>query len=305
VALGFGFFFLFLASFVVFLVLTFPYEVFKETLAAELSQMSGQVIRIGDLRASLPIGLTAKDVHVETRTGAALTIDQLAVDVSVLNLLVGRVRVNAEVEQGDGDLDATADFGLFDLIGQRFVPRRIQLKASAFPIDGPASFGLKYAAGLPSMAVAGALLGAISFTGKLNGEVDLDLDTKAPSQSTGAAELTLGGAVLKLSDPSIGLPDQAFTKALIKAKVDGGALVIDKNSGFVSDELLLAAEGRIDLAADLFLSKLGVKVTFKLDKGLKEKFAWIMDMMTAPGSDGQVTMHVRGTIGAANVTTGA
>ena len=48
----FGLIGLFFVSFLVFLFLTFPYEVLKETVAAEVSKATGYLVRIGDLGPS-------------------------------------------------------------------------------------------------------------------------------------------------------------------------------------------------------------------------------------------------------------
>lgn len=298
---------LFLVSFALFLFMTFPYEVLKESLAAELSQQSGYTIRIGDMSSSLPLGLKMENVRVETPTGSAsLTLKSLKVGVSVLGFLLGKVATTVEATAGQaGDLEVGADFGIFDLIGGNSVPKRVTLESSAFPLDEVATFGLSVATSGPNAnPMMAPLLSAIGVSGLLNGNMDFKLDAKNPTQSTGAMEITLAKAVLKLSHPSLGLPDQEFKKAMIKAKVENGAVVLDKNSGFVSDELELNMDGKVTLKPDALASLLDLKVVFKLNKGLKEKFGFLMDAMTGSAtSEGQLTMQVRGPMQQPAVTT--
>lgn len=289
---------LFLVSFVLFVFLTFPYEVLKESLAAGISQSTGYVVQIGDMGPRLfPIGLKAEDIRVETQSGSAtMKLKSLRVGVGLLPLVLGKVGVEVTAIQDQGKLEASADFGVFDLLGHKAVPRRITLAAKAFPLDDLVTFALGVAGNSPTAnPMVAPLLTAIGFSGQLTGNADFNLDAKNPTQSTGQADLSLNKANLKLSHPSLGLPDQVFKKALIKAKVENGAVVIDKNSGFVSDELDLALNGKVTLKAQPSASLLDLKIQIKLDKGLKDKFGFLIDAVTGSAtSEGQLTMQLRG-----------
>ena len=84
-------------------------------------------------------------------------------------------------------------------------------------------------------------------------------------------------------------------KALIKAKVENGTFILDPSSGIVSDELQLNPEGKITLKSQADASLLDMKIVFKLDRGLKEKFGFLIDAASGNASaDGQLTMQVRG-----------
>lgn len=303
---------LFLFSFALFLFVTFPYEVLKESLSAEISQKSGMQVRIGDMAASLPLGLKAKDIKIENTNGSAqLQLKSLGVNISVLNLLIGRVRAQATVEAGTtaantGNMDISVDFAIFDLIKGVQTPRHVAFSAKGFPIEQAVSFALSQAANAPGAnPMVAPLLSAIGISGALNGKIDLDLDSKNPTQSSGMMDINLAKAVLKLSHPSLGLPDQEFKKALIKAKVENGKLNFDKSSGFVADEIELAIpKGEVSLKPVPTASILDVTVALQLNKGLKEKFGFIIDAIVGSAtSDGKLTMQVRGSMDQPNVQT--
>lgn len=296
---------LFLSSFVLFLFLTFPYEVLKESVSAELSQATGYNIRIGELSPNLPIGLTAEKIRVEPSGGGpALTLDELTVELGVFKLLMAQIAVDVTAAIGAGELELDLDFGLFSLIAGNVVPNQVYLEASEFPIDQIAAFGLGLAGGSGANPMVAPLVTALGVSGNLNGKIDFDLDAKNPTQSTGFADLTLSKAILKLSHPSLGLPDQEFLKAQVKAKVENGTVVLDKSSGFVSEELELLPEGKIVLKPDPTLSQLDLNIVFRLNKGLKERFGFMIDAITGSAtSEGQLTMQVRGPMGQPAVTT--
>jgi len=293
---------LFFLSFALFLFITFPYEVLKESLAAELSQQSGMQIRIGEMSAKLPLGIRAQDIKVESANGSSqLQLKRLSANLSIFSLFLGKVRAEADVEAGmtaanTGSMEISLDFGIIDLIQGQPVPKHVAFSAKSFPIEQAVSFALGMAANSPGAnPMVAPLLSALGVSGALNGKIELDLDSKNPTQSAGVMDINLAKAVLKLSHPSLGLPDQEFKKALIKAKVENGTLVLDKASGFFADEIELATEGKVTLKPVPTNSVLDLKVALKLNKGLKEKFGFIIDAVVGNStSDGQLTMQVRG-----------
>jgi hypothetical protein len=238
-------------------------------------------------------------------SGSQMSFKSLAVDVSLLKFLLGKVAVEISATEGAGELTLDADFGIFDLIGGQAMPKHFAMSAKAFPLDDIVSFALQSASSSPTAnPMVAPLLSAIGVSALLNGKADFTLDGKNPTQSTGEMELSLAKAVLKLSHPSLGLPDQEFKSAKIGAKVESGNVVFAKNSGFISDELELLTEGKIALKQQPLNSQLDMKVVFRLNKGLKEKFGFLIDAMTGSAtSEGQLTMQLRGAMEAPAVTT--
>jgi type II secretion system protein N len=297
---------IFALSFVIFTILTFPYEVLKETIAAQVSKATGYSVQIGEMSVALPLGVSMENIHVDAQNGAAtLDLKGIKARIGLLARMIGRFSVSLELAANKGELDVNINFGLIDLLTGKAVPRRLNVEAKNFPLDGLVNFALSAAASSPTAnPMVAPLLSAVGVSGALNGSADFVLDSKDPLQSTGHADLQLANAILKLSHPSLGLPDQKFKKALVKAKVESGSVVIDKSSGFVADELELLADGKIVLKPILGSSMLDLKVVFRLNKGLKEKFGFLIDAMTGSAtSEGQLTMQLRGALDQPAVTT--
>ncbi len=297
---------LFIASFILFVFMTFPYEVLKESLSAEISQSTGYTVRIGKLSSNFPVGLHASNIKVDSpQSTTTLTLSSLDVDVSLLRLFLGKVGADVTLTSGTGVIELGGSLGILDLINGITVPNRVTFFAKDFPLDQAVSFGLAIAANGPDAnPMVAPLISAIGFTGNLNGKMDFKLDGKNPTLSTGSAAFNLTKAQLKLSHPSLGLPDQDLVKADIAAKVEAGSMVFDPKSGFVSDELELLTEGKIVLKPDLFGSMMDMKIVFKLDKTMKEKFGFIIDAVTGNSTnEGQLTMQVRGPVDQPAVTT--
>jgi len=297
---------LFLASFVLFVFMTFPYEVLKESLSAEISQNTGYTVRIGKLSSNFPIGLQASNIKIDSpQSDTTLTLSTFDVDVSLLPIFMGKVGAEVTLTSGKGIIELGGNLGILDLINGITVPSRVTFFAKNFPIDQVVSFALAIAANGPDAnPMVAPLISAIGFSGNLNGNMDFKLDGKNPTLSTGAADFKLSQAQLKLSHPSLGLPDQDLTKAHVVARVEAGAMIVDPVSGFVSDELELLTEGKILLKPDLFASMMDMKIVFKLDKTMKEKFGFVIDAVTGNATnEGRLTMQVRGPVGQPAVTT--
>jgi len=288
---------LFLVSFLLFLVMTFPYEVLKESIAANLSRATGYNVSIGDMSASLPIGMTMGNVRIEgTTPGSAIEFKGLTVNISILRLLIGQLGIAVDLTAGKGRLTAGANLGLLDLASGTPLPKRITLVAKNFPLDDLISFALSNAANSPgSNPLLAPLLSTIGVSALLNAAVDFTLDPKNLAQSTGQADFNLANAILKLSHPSIGLKDQSFKKAQLKAKLEGGALILDKASAFLADGLELVPEGKIMLRPLISNSQLDLKISFKLTNDLKSSFGFLLSGGST-GVEGELKTQVRGTI---------
>ena len=294
---------LFLVSFVVFSYLTFPYEVLKEAIATKLSEGTGQTIRIGDMGPKLPIGIEAENVTVIPSQGPGINIDKIVARIGILSLLIGKFNATAAVETGGGTADLDINFSIFDLINQEVVPEDLSFQAVNFPLDGIATYGISMAANGPGAnPMVAPLLSAIGVTGKLTGDLNLDLDTTNPTLSSGQLELRLLNSSLRLSDKALGFKDQNFSKALFKADVKNGQLVVDKESGLVADELFIDLNGRIKLDKYIARSETEIDVAIRLAGALKNEFGFIIDAATGSLKDGQMILKLRGPLGSLQQT---
>jgi hypothetical protein len=304
-ARGAGLVAVFFISFVSFLFFTFPYEVLKETISGEISQSTGYNIQIGDMTSAFPLGIKAKKITLEAPGGGRLVLDQAKVRVSILAFLIGRISVSADVTSKNGEINLSGALNLFDLIRGVYLPRWVSLDAWEFPLDDCVGFLLNSMSNSPTAnPMVAPLLSAIGVRGLLSGNIEFTFDSKNPVQSTGKAEISLKNAMLELSDPTLGLPDQLFKKALLKAKVESGSLVLDKVSGFIAEEVEILPSGKITLKPQMPQSLLDMRVELKLNGGLKEKFGFIIDAVTGTATgDGRLTTQLRGPIAAPAVTT--
>jgi hypothetical protein len=291
---------IFAVSFVFFLVVTFPYEILKESISNGLSRVTGLSITMDDFGAKLPIGMQASGLSVSSQGQKAKTIklNQLSARINPLYVLAGKLAVKVYIENPD-----QSAMGVFIVIplsavlgGGNIIPSRIELDSQNFRVDDLAAFALSaMASGSDVNPLLGPVLQGIGFSGKLDGAIDLSIDASAPQQSAGTIKIKFKDAVLKLSDPSLGLPDQRFSKAGIQAALNNGVLVIDKGAGFESDELTLSAGGSVAVKSPLSGSQLQLELLVKLQKSLAEKFGFLLDAFSGGAAkNGELRLNVKG-----------
>lgn len=291
---------LFLFSFVFFLYLTFPYSILKEAVVAEIAKNTGMNVKIEEFGPDLPLGFEAEKVTVTNSDGSSVSLDTIEVSISTLSLLIGSLSVDIELvsEQG-GTFIAEASWSLFKMIlDNNMIPASIDLEAEKFAIGPLASFGLKTYAKEANDLIKGTL-NKIKIDGNLQGTVVADLAVDDPLASTGSVDLKLLNSSLDMNDPSLDLAKQIFKKANVKADLKGGKLILDKQSGFHSQELLVDLDGSAQLKNPIPTSLLNIGIDVELLGSLKENFAFLLGMMGG-GSEGSVNYQLSGSFGRPN-----
>jgi len=294
---------LFIFSFLFFVYWTFPYEVIKESVTSEISRSTGMNVFIKSLGPNFPFGIEANGVQLESGVaGVAAELQAVDVNVSVPWLALGQLKLIVSVEgpKGKGTLDLATRLSLLSMVsGKPLMPSMIMFEADEFPLDNFVKFLLAYVSTGPGAnPMIAPLLAKIGFTGKLNANIDLDLDVGEPTQSNGTLEIKFSDASLILSDPSLALPDQKFSKALIRARLDSGTLAFDDASGLTAEELDFGLQGRVTLRPVLPSSMLDLKLPIKLSGGLQSSFGFILGAISGGASNGsELTYGIRGTLG--------
>lgn len=295
-----GYVVIFFFSFLLFVFLSFPYGILKETIVSKVGKMSGLNIQMEDFGPSFPLGIGASAIKVtDAAGGPGIDLKSARVKIGVLPLLIGQVSIKANLEtQNDGFIDVKTGISLFRAIVDRDpTPSKISLEAEKFSIGHIVDFALSRQANNPTAnpLVAG-LLSKIHLTGDLEGTADFDLNLGNMVESTGALNLDIKKAALNIDDPALNLAPQNFSKAVIKAKMNKGKLTVENASGFKTQELDIGMNGRIDLKPDIEKSGLDMALSLKLDQSLKQNFGFLLDM--SGGKDGSLNLQIKGSLGA-------
>ena len=288
---------LFFVSFLIFLYMTFPFVVLKESVVAKINNTFPQFnVSIGEL-VFYPVGIGAEKLTVEVpESGAKLRLGKLDVGVGLLALLTGRVGVNVELaDLKKGTLAVEGYLPIGNIIGQDFMPRSVGLRADNFSVDSAAEFGLAMgSSGKGANPMVAPLLQALGITGSLDGDVDLQLSADDPSQSRGSVDLQLKQAAIKLNDKSLGLNDQVFTKALVRGSLSNGSLEFDKESGFETSDLFIDLNGKVVLKSQLPNSIFDLSIPLELKGDLLANFGFLLTALVPSSKEGRATFQIRG-----------
>jgi hypothetical protein len=293
--------FVFVVMFFFFLYLSFPYGVLKETITAKISSETGITMRIDELSPAFPFGIKANGVEMIGGEKTKLKFKQVKATLSILKLFTLKFGVDIDVlAEPKGSLELGASIPILGLFGKHAgMPSDVSFTAKTFPMQGLVTYILRYLSdsGAASPLVA-PLLGAMEFRGDLSGNSDFDIDQASISQSVGQVDLKFDQAILVLSHPSIGLPDQVFQTAQLKAKMTNALFTIDPATKFKAEEMELALSGKVSVKNVIPQSDMDVQVSANLSGSLGEKFGWIMDSLSGGASKGGVmNLQLRGTLG--------
>jgi type II secretion system protein N len=285
----FGFF-----TTVFFIYWMFPYEVLKETIAIELSEATGLNFNIGGLGPAIPLGVKITDLTVANADGESFTLKKVNAYLSARLLFIGRAGIDLELEDSKkGVLDFSMSFKLFDLLfrGQEAMPNSIYLDAKRFLFGKLVNFILAESSQSPTVNVMlKPILESIDIGGTVDALLKLNIDSSDLSSSAGEVYCKIADMRIKAS----GLPDQNFSKAVLKGKLEAGTLEIDKESGFVAEEFSLIPSGKLLQKPDIYKSVLDLQFAIGLGPTLTEQFGIIITALVQKETAGNMVVKVSG-----------
>lgn len=296
--------FLFCFSFVFFVYISFPYAVLKEAVVNKLSTSTGLYLSINKLKPIIPLGFDFEGVEVRPASGdSGIDLKRVEIRVGLMALLWGSLGVDLRLSSKEkGQLDLVMDFGLFDLLDGHVLPSNIALDSRAFKIGHLMKYAMAQAKeSLKSQAIVADLIGKFGVRGDLDGQLNLKLNEADMRASQGSVNLMINNGLLTI-DESMNMSDQQFKKALIKANLQAGKLLIDKTSGFHTQGLVVDFDGVILLKKIMGSSSLDISIAVKLLEELKDQFGFMVDSGLG-GTGGAFKAQIRGTLSHPNFVT--
>jgi type II secretion system protein N len=266
---------------------TFPVRALKERLILEASARGWQVDSAEVGPAGI-VGMRATDVVLEDRAGTRIALDEVAVSLRLLPLLIGRQSVSFDLRLWDGRIQGTADVGSG--------ARRVTAKVTGLDLVRAAPL---------RQAIRLELLGLLS------GSVDVTIPAEPAGKATGRIDATVseaginGGAlpIPGMSTP-LTLPRVALGRIGARVVLASGKGTFEKLEARDGDAEL-QAEGlyfvpQPRLATSSLFGKLGVRISDAfLDRPGNAAFKGLLDLALrgARGKDGYYQLQLYGTLG--------
>lgn len=290
--------------FLFFFYLTFPLNLLKPMIYNQVTRATGLTLQIGDLSTLFPFGVQADDVLVTNPAlNQKILLSGVGVELSLWRLLLGTINIHGDItDETDGNLDLTVGLGIAGLSGNNPLPDSVALSAKTFDIGPIADFFIVQSSATPGAnPFVSSLIEKLSVDGKLDGTADFAIEKDNLGQSEGELAINLVDAALRFKDDTMGVKDQVFKHALIKANLIEGTINVSQDTGLTSEELDLKFNGNITLAPKLPASQLELYLELLLFKDLYKNFG---HMVTADEKNqkGVVNIDISGTLQQPNVT---
>ena len=288
-----------LSSFVLFLFITFPYEVLKQTIIIEASEQSDLSLKIGSLGPSFPLGLRAEEVQIGDNH-KAIKFQSLSANLGFLSLLIGNGKVSISIEDPQsGYLDFEVHISIFEIMKNHFIPNIIYLEANNFEFGKIINLLLhNHAKGLSGNEILiKPLLENINVKGSLNADIDLTINSEDYKSSIGNLNLSLGGLEIHFLESDYPIPDQIFSQATIESQLKNGIFKVSDKSKLKSQDLDVNISGLITQKPQLQKSKVDFNLNISIGEEIINKNTFLLDLLdsyTQRQTNGKIKVKIFG-----------
>ncbi|MCY4380520.1 MAG: hypothetical protein OXC40_02990, partial [Proteobacteria bacterium] len=189
----------FVAFMILFILITFPFGLIKESLILQVSEQLGQPVEIEKLSVGLPLTISLSRVVLEQHqqtTGEnreSLRFHRIATKLKVSHLLIGRLTLQLQLyskknskKTKTGYLDLEVQFRLVDLFRRNTLPAKIKLSARQFPLTNILRYAIDaYVASPQANALVKPLLKQLLFKGYLQSQSEITFNNNQVTSVAG------------------------------------------------------------------------------------------------------------------------
>ena len=305
----FGYTVLFLVSFKIFLILTFPFNVLKESLLIKFNNATGLNASVADLSLSFPVGVEMEGVKLQTTTGEQLQFAEIDLSLNPFYLLIGQMKGGLQIyDKENNQLQFVTGFSVLDLItnlraGKMVMPAYVRLTAENFSLDDVCSYSLmSYANNPVANQLVAPLLQQVTVKGSLNTDIVLHMNSDDPSSSNGELKLQIANFSFAINSDDLALAEQKFKTAAVTANLNEGNLRIQKGSEFTSQDVSVSINGNIGLKTPIMASTLALSIPVQVKGALLDQFGFLISSLLGGTGDGKIPLQVRGTFARPHVS---
>lgn len=282
-------------SFLIFLYLSFPFNVVKEVIISKVNETFIQQklpirISVASFKPKFPIGINLEDIQVSNVNDplANIKIGKASAWVNVLSLLIGKVDADVRLTQSGGSLDMNYNVGLAAL------PKMARQSSSGLPA-GNARLTFQNFEIKPLVANALAFVRSgnnpalqtiqpflrTEVSGQISGNIRLDLPSFSETLDKMLldVDLKIGKAYFEMKDETLAIPRQEFTDARAKLKLSKKSIEIPTETKFIANDIGINLSGRMNVSDNLGVNDVQLKLGLLLKGKIEENFKTLLPVI--------------------------
>lgn len=277
-----------LVSFLVFLYLSFPFNVVKEVAVSRVNEALIQQriplrISVGAMKPKFPVGIQLEDVQLMNVNDslANLKIGRASATLNVLPILTGKLDADVRFTQSGGSFDVNVSDKIASLIklasspNARMPSGSLNVSVNNFDISPVVANALSFVktSDNPMVLTIKPFLNT-EIRGTMSGKVSVDMPEPGASfeKLMANVDLKLNQAYFEMRDDTLGIPRQEFTDARIKLKLAQKTLEIPVETKLVANDLGIELSGRMNILDNMSINDLSLKLGLTMRGKIEENF---------------------------------
>ncbi|MEY4064890.1 MAG: hypothetical protein RIR26_1098 [Pseudomonadota bacterium] len=282
-------------SFLLFLYLSFPFNVVKEVLVGKVNEVFIQSklpvrMAVGNFGMKLPVGIALEDIQLNNVNdpSASLKIGKASVVLSVLSPLLGNLAADVRLEQSGGSVDVEVNQSIRGIIAAlssrstKLPGGHLRLEFKKFELKPLIASALAFvrSGNNPALQTIQPFL-RTEVSGLLSGKISLDVPTSSDSAEKieSDVDLRFNNAYFEMKDETLAIPRQDFSEAVIKAKLAKKSLEILPETKIISNDLGVRLSGRLSISDRMDVTDVKLNLGLTLKGKIEENFKTLLPVL--------------------------
>lgn len=305
-------------SFLLFLYLSFPFNVVKEVAVSKINDTFIQQklpirISVASFKPKFPLGINLEDIQVSNvnDSSANVKIGRATFSLNVLSVLIGKVDADVRLTQSGGSLEMNVYDSIASIIKSSRSPSgrlpsgHVRVVFSSFEIFPFVANALAFirSGNNPALQTIQPFL-RTEISGQVSGTAKLDLPENGESldKATADVNLKIDKAYFEMKDETLAIPRQEFSAAVIKMKMANKSIEIPQDTKIVANDIGIDLSGRMSVSDNLGVNdvklKLGLTLKGKIEENFKTLLPVILGCDLAKMVGGKMSVELSGNFSA-------
>ena len=282
---------------IMFIYISFPYKVLKESIAVSLTEETGFLVTIDDLKPNFGLSVSMLGLNIRSTSGQVVKLQEITAGLNPFYLFLGKAKVYGVLQNSKNSYIKTdLSFSLLDFLGSNpaILPSSVVVDAKDFTFDDIVSLLIQKIPLEQNTALyLKPLFDKVKIKGKLSSTIDIDLNRSDMSLSEGTVALDFKNFEI-LFDKSLQIPDQIFSKSHIAAVIKNSVFTIDNKSALLAKNLSLILAGKIALKSSIDKSLCDVNIDLELRDELQNAIGSILQTIFSNKEEGKIKFLIKG-----------